>query len=43
MAVEMGIKYELPIVSLSGILDIDDGLNEHTAVIAQPDPEIRTS
>lgn len=37
MAVEMGIKYELPIVSLSGILDIDDWLNEHTAVIAQPD------
>lgn len=34
MAVEMGIKYGIPVVSLSGILDIDSWLSEHADVVA---------
>lgn len=37
MTVELGIKYGIPIVSLSGILDIDDWLNQHQDVVAQQD------
>ncbi|GKT04162.1 alpha/beta hydrolase [Furfurilactobacillus sp. WILCCON 0119] len=37
MAVEMGLKYGLPTVSLSGILDIDDWLRDHQDVVAQQD------
>ncbi|GAY73827.1 alpha/beta hydrolase family protein [Lentilactobacillus kosonis] len=36
MSVEMGIKYGIPIVSLSGILDIDDWLAKHQDVVPQP-------
>ncbi|WP_137597726.1 alpha/beta hydrolase [Paucilactobacillus kaifaensis] len=39
MAVEMGIKYGLPSISLSGILDIDSWLNNHPEVIAKPDSQ----
>lgn len=34
MVVELAIKYGIPIVSLSGILDIDDWLAKHESVIA---------
>lgn len=37
MAVELAIKYGIPAVSLSGILDIDDWLATHKEVVAQPD------
>jgi acetyl esterase/lipase len=37
MTVELGIKYGIPIVSLSGILDIDDWLAKHQDVVAAPD------
>lgn len=37
MAVELGIKYGFPSISLSGILDIDDWLFSHSDVIAKPD------
>lgn len=36
MAVEMAIKYGIPAVSLSGILDIADWLSAHTDVVAVP-------
>lgn len=34
MVVELAIKYGIPIVSLSGILDIDDWLGKHENVVA---------
>lgn len=37
MTVEMGIKFGIPIVSLSGIIDIEDWLQHHEAVVAKPD------
>lgn len=37
MTVELGIKYGIPIVSLSGILDIDEWLNSHQDVVAKQD------
>lgn len=35
MAVEMGIRYGVPVVSLSGILDIDHWLADHQDVVPQ--------
>lgn len=37
MSVEMAIKYSIPAVSLSGILDIDDWLSHHEDVVPAPD------
>lgn len=37
MTVEMAIKYGIPVVSLSGILDIDSWLEAHKDVVAQQD------
>ncbi len=37
MAVEMGIKYKIPVISLSGILDIKSWLETHQDVVAKPD------
>ncbi|WPC19162.1 alpha/beta hydrolase [Pediococcus inopinatus] len=37
MAVEMGIKYQIPAVSLSGILDIEVWLNNHQDVVPKQD------
>lgn len=37
MSVEMGIKYGIPIVSLSGIFDIEDWLNDHQDLVGHPD------
>ncbi|CDP49046.1 alpha/beta hydrolase [Propionibacterium freudenreichii] len=37
MSVELAIKYGIPAVSLSGILDIDDWLAKHADVVPAPD------
>lgn len=37
MSVELAIKYGIPAVSLSGILDIDDWLTKHADVVPAPD------
>lgn len=37
MAIELAIKYGIPAVSLSGILDIDEWLINHQEVVPQPD------
>lgn len=37
MAIELGIKYGFPIVSLSGIIDIAPWLETHQDVVAHPD------
>lgn len=37
LAVELGLKYDLPAISLSGILDIDQWLQAHEQVVATDD------